>query len=142
MLPAEVVLPDIPTMKYFLAFPQPNRNYSAFMDQLWKQKVCLEEAKINNDIVSGTIKVINLAFKKEVEIKITYDLWHSYTIFKAKYLSSDSVQIDTFSFQFNIPPRTNSVKFCIRYTCDGNEFWDNNENIDYSISATFVPKGS
>lgn len=140
MLPEEipVVLSDIPTIKYFSLFPQPSRNYPSFMNQLWKQKVCLETAHVKNESVTGVIKVINLAFHKKVEVKITFDAWKSHTLRPAQYHSTESVSIDSFTFQFYIPPKTKNIKFCIRYECDGNEFWDNNEGVDYCISAAFV----
>ena len=140
MLPDEipVVLSDIPTIKHFILFPQPSRNYTTFMNQLWKQKVCLETAHVKNESVTGVIKVINLAFQKRVGIKVTFDSWKSHTIHPAQYHSSESVSVDTFTFQFNIPPNTRNIKFCIRYECGGNEYWDNNEGVDYCISAAFV----
>ena len=127
---------NVPGVKYFLLFPLPSRNYPAFMNQLWTQKVCLENAFITDDNVTGTIKVINLAFQKKVQVKITYDSWKNHSYVSAHYHATDTWQIDSFTFQFFIPQRTRNVKFCIKYETNSQEFWDNNDGVDYCISAS------
>jgi hypothetical protein len=49
-----------------------------------------------------------------------------------------SSDLDTFSFELNVPtnfdPR-DRVEFCICYETASQQFWDNNEGLNYGISS-------
>ena len=123
---------------YKMLFDQPSSNYLVFMAQLWKEKVCLDTIGIVHEKVSGTIKVINLSYEKKVEVKITYNLWRSFVFVPAKFQKNESMHIDIFTFQFYIPPKTKIIEFCIKYLCNGEEYWDNNQTVNYRIEASYV----
>ncbi|CAK8683012.1 unnamed protein product [Clavelina lepadiformis] len=120
--------------RYFLLFPQPfiNQNFSAV---LWSQSVCLQSARIMNNTANGSIKVMNLAYQKQVDIKITSDMWSTCWYQHTTYSHSESEEVDVFVFNFIIPATARFVKFCIRYFCQGRYYWDNNRGMDYCIAA-------
>nr|XP_039251921.1 protein phosphatase 1 regulatory subunit 3B-like [Styela clava] len=121
--------------KYVLQFPQPCANFSDFMRKLFTQKVCLENAQIiSEDILIGTLKVQNLSFEKYVHVRLTVDSWKSFFDVEAKFLHSESPDVDVFTFRVQITPGTKSVQFCVRFCCNGMSFWDNNDGANYCVN--------
>lgn len=98
----------------------------------------------------GHVAVKNLAFEKSVTIKYTVDNWKTTTGLAAEY--NDDVRrkrrisgFDRFTFAVNmsdLPQHATkkSLFFCVKYVCDGREFWDNNYGANYQIDFTRVTK--
>lgn len=126
--------------KYLLLFSQPCANFSDFMRKLFTQKVCLENAQIiSEDVLIGTIKVQNLAFEKYVHVRLTTDSWKTFFDVEAKFLHSESPDVDVFTFRVQIAPAVKSVKFCVRYRCNAMDFWDNHDSNNYCVAAREYP---
>lgn len=79
----------------------------------------------------------NLAFEKQISVKVTLNNWQSTLIFnKPVHMKSfSSVNFD--QFKFTIPlsrlPSSISAQFCIRYDVKGETFWDNNSTRNYNV---------
>lgn len=100
----------------------------------------------------GHVAVKNFAFEKHVSIKYTLDNWKTITELVAEY--NDDVRrkhrsagYDRFSFVItmaDLPQQattgTKSLFFCVRYSCNNAEYWDNNHIANYQIDFLRVPK--
>lgn len=129
-----------------LEFQQPLSDYSNFRACINKNNVSLESVAINDYRLVGTVQVRNLAFHKTVFLRLTMDNWCSHVDIPAYYVnngmsrgnSSFSTQIDTFSFEYDIPcDRLTSfpIMFAVCFQCESSEFWDNNGGKNYVISV-------
>ncbi|KFM67193.1 Protein phosphatase 1 regulatory subunit 3C-B, partial [Stegodyphus mimosarum] len=125
-------------------FAQPASDYLQFRDKLQRNCVSLENVIIREgeDNITGTIKVKNLAFDKEVFLRVTFDKWATSTDVPASFAPSGveagSSQYDTFSFILSIPQsavKFQSIEFCVCYRCSGKEYWDNNGGSNYKLAA-------
>ncbi|VDK57287.1 unnamed protein product [Gongylonema pulchrum] len=67
------------------------------------------------------------------------DHWRSYVDLPALYVSCSTLNdIDMFSFSLFLPqsiPVGAKCEFCIRYLCDGKEYWDNNASANYMVEC-------
>ncbi|KAA3675970.1 uncharacterized protein DEA37_0004062 [Paragonimus westermani] len=163
----EVAKPTLPkhTMNettqtlWVLRFPQPAAQYYEFRQRIENGSVSLENISVIQPDetsttqlpqLSGTIKVRNLAFEKQVWIRLTTDNWHSYTDHVALYshkmsggLIHSASRFDTFTFQLTVVPQlentqqSDSIEFAIRYMvgpCGAyGQYWDNNNGKNYII---------
>ncbi|XP_068928622.1 protein phosphatase 1 regulatory subunit 3D [Petaurus breviceps papuanus] len=122
-------------------FPQP-ADGSDFSIRLQGQRVCLERVTSSDLGVSGTIRVFNVAFEKQVTVRYTYNCWRTQQEAGARWRSSDG-DSDVFTFCFPVPPYllglTSVVQFAIRYRVGGNEYWDNNGGQNYSLRCQTHP---
>ena len=117
-------------------FTEPYKT-SSFFERVYSQNVCLESIVCDDLVVAGTIQVTNISFAKEVTVRFTLDDWKSYRDIWADYLSSSmDGKTDKFWFRVTIPLDSTvdlEMNFAIRYCIDGQEFWDNNLNRNYTI---------
>ncbi|KAK2725635.1 protein phosphatase 1 regulatory subunit 3C-like [Artemia franciscana] len=125
-----------------LEFVQPAADYFGFKKRLESQNVCLESVLVNDAAskVTGTLKVKNISFHKEVNIRLTFDNWKSYRDCQATYVPVPTFTdnphfLDTFCFSFDICKNVpvDKLDFCIQFKCEGMEFWDNNQGKNYTI---------
>ncbi|GIX97574.1 protein phosphatase 1 regulatory subunit 3C [Caerostris extrusa] len=125
-------------------FAQPASDYLAFRDKIQKNNVSLENVIVRegDDTVTGTIKVKNIAFDKEVFVRVTFDKWVSSQDIAASFspsgIQSGNSQFDTFSFALCIPSsavKFETVEFCVCYKCSGVEYWDSNNGENYVLAA-------
>lgn len=119
-------------------FQQPMSNYIAFKENLEKNKVALENIVCRNRSILGTIKVRNMSFEKEVIVRMTYDSWRTFTDIRTKHIKNayEGNLQDTFKFTTSVPKVYNpssNIEFCICYKMNGNEYWDNNNNLNYKM---------
>lgn len=122
-------------------FSQPCANYSDFMRKLCTKKLCMENAQIiTENVIIGTVKVLNLSYEKSVTVRYTTDAWKTHNDLEAKFLHSESADIDIFTFRLTIPKRAETVAFCIKYCCNGSEYWDNNNDCNYCVKDCSLPK--
>ncbi|XP_065171092.1 protein phosphatase 1 regulatory subunit 3B-like [Atheta coriaria] len=123
-----------------LTFSQPASDYVAFRKRLDADKVTLENVivKESEELVVGTVKVCNIAFEKEVSLRTTDDDWKTHKDIQCTYMpgmasSSAYALYDTFSFKFPLPTDSRRLEFCVLYTCNNQEYWDNNFGGNYKI---------
>ncbi|VDN01184.1 unnamed protein product [Thelazia callipaeda] len=101
--------------------------------------VCLKSVNIIGTSLTGIIYVANFNYKKEVRVRYTLDNWRTYSDLPAWYIScSQQKELDLFSFSLFLPqsiPVGAQCEFCIRYLCNGNEYWDNNDYANYKVEC-------
>jgi hypothetical protein len=99
----------------------------------------------------GSIAVANLAFQKFVVCRFTFDYWKTTSEVGAEYhqeIKPKDQEIGHDRFQFciklsdiaNLEAKT--LYFCIRYSVNGLEFWDNNDNVNFQVDfrKKFLPQ--
>lgn len=120
--------------RFKCCFTQPVSEES-FLSRLIERNVCLENAVFCGFAMTGTVKVKNIAFVKEVTVRFTVDGWKSYRDIWADYVpkSSDG-KTDRFQFRISVPQDVDvggKLEFAIRYRTAGKEYWDNNFQCNY-----------
>ena len=120
------------------SFTEPYKT-SSFFERVYSQNVCLESIVCHYFVLTGSIRVTNIGFTKEVTVRFTLDNWKSYRDIWADYLSSSmDGKTDKFWFRITVPadsPVDIEMKFAIRYCIGGQEFWDNNLDRNYKIQC-------
>jgi len=90
----------------------------------------------------GTIAVHNLSYQKKVTVRFTLDYWQTVSEVSAEYnndVRKKQLQenIDRFTFKIKLNDlanlETKTLFLCIRYSVNGQEFWDNNNNINFQV---------
>lgn len=131
-------------IQWTVQFAQPASDYLAFRDKIQVNNVSLENVIVRegDDTITGTIKVRNIAFDKEVFVRVTFDKWCTSQDIAASFapsgILSGNSQYDTFSFTLCIPHsavKFETVEFCVCYKCNGQEYWDNNNGENYKLAA-------
>lgn len=121
-------------------FEQPV-NSDGFLERVQRQHVCLESVVCGKSTIRGFVRVLNVAYKKEVIVRYTTDGWTTFSQQRADYLStSRGVTTDTFFFGISLPSDrqdTNKLEFAIRYRVDGNDYWDNNVLRNYCVCRVY-----
>ena len=103
-----------------------------FFERVSKDKVALESIREEPRLIQGIIRVANVAFHKEVHIRWSHDHWRSYHDTMAVFLANDGA---TDRFLFELPANGEDMEFCIRFKCDGTEYWDNNRGKNYRVEG-------
>ncbi|MGH0172019.1 UNVERIFIED_CONTAM: hypothetical protein FKN15_062493 [Acipenser sinensis] len=130
-----------PGRRFSLGFPQPSADYLAFRDQLQRNLVRLENCSVNERSLSGTVRVKNVGFHKEVRVRITFDSWRSHRDLPCSYMHQTYGEADSDSFAFDIPlpehpdPRER-VEFCVSFCSGPHTAWDNNEGMNFRVFCT------
>ncbi|KAJ5452679.1 phosphatase regulatory subunit [Penicillium cf. griseofulvum] len=97
----------------------------------------------------GTVAVANLAFHKNVTARFTLDYWRTTSEVAASYCHDVRRQqaadgFDRFSFELKLNDQANletkTMFMCIRYNVQGQEYWDNNDTVNYQVDFHKVPK--
>ncbi|CAH6776684.1 protein phosphatase 1 regulatory subunit 3D [Phodopus roborovskii] len=122
-----------------------------FGDRLARQLVCLERVTCSDLGISGTVRVRNVAFEKQVAVRYTFSGWRSAHEAVARWRGSAGTEgaEDIFAFGFPVPPFLlelgSQVLFALRYRVAGAEYWDNNDGRDYCLTcrrhALHMPRG-
>ncbi|PWN45365.1 hypothetical protein IE81DRAFT_339327 [Ceraceosorus guamensis] len=111
------------------------------------REVFLERIFLADDLrsVKGTVQVRNMSFEKWVAVRFTLDKWATVNEVSAEYAESiKGGTADRFGFSIKLNellswPRgaasheTKSMYLCLRYTVTGQEFWDNNDGLNYQL---------
>ncbi|XP_063315692.1 protein phosphatase 1 regulatory subunit 3D [Pelobates fuscus] len=110
-----------------------------FTERLQRNSVCLEHVVSSEELgISGTIRVVNLAFEKYVSVRYSFTDWKTYYEVSATWKKSKDASSDVFSFGIPLPPYLqhicSAVQIAIRYQAAGKEYWDNNEGKNYSFT--------
>ena len=105
-------------------------------------KVLLENCLVHDGSqlsISGTVRVSNIGYHKEVIIHYTIDRWISSTDLEAIYVpNSSDGQTDRFSFHIILPSNFQSgsrLEMAVKYVVNGQTFWDNNHNKNYVVEC-------
>lgn len=115
------------------------------------QPVRLERVFLSSDkkTLVGVVAVANLAFHKSVVARFTFDYWKTTSEVTAEFnhdvrRKQANDGYDRFSFSIKLADQANlenkTMFACIRYNVNGQEFWDNNNFMNYQIDFTKVPK--
>lgn len=89
----------------------------------------------------GKCKVNNIAFNKQVTVRYTFNYWQDVCEVQAAFRESIGREsANTDRFMFNIPlndrmekSNQESMYFCLKYTVNGTEYWDNNDGRNYQL---------
>ncbi|KAI2602791.1 carbohydrate-binding module family 21 protein [Hypoxylon sp. NC1633] len=90
----------------------------------------------------GSVAVANLAFQKSVVCRFTFDYWQTTSEVVAEYHHEirprETVSgHDRFQFSIKLSDlanlETKTLFFCVRYTVNGIEYWDNNDGINFQV---------
>lgn len=135
--------------KLVAKFEQPVANYLSFREKLEKNNVCLENVILKDlTSINGTIKARNIAFEKKIVVRVTCDGWKSFTDHDASYVKSiyGHEAFDTFQFNVAVPkafdPTRQKIEFCVRYTTNNAEYWDNSSGKNYVVSTNVFAKNA
>lgn len=121
-------------------FQQPG-SLPNFLDSLQQQTVALENAAVTDPIcltITGIVRVRNLDFHKSVHVRYSLDAWQSYSDLQAEYIPNSC---DGFSDKFSFTVFGNSmeigqrIEIALRFSCKGEQFWDNNHGINYCFQC-------
>lgn len=140
------------TDQWELAFAQPASDYMGMKARLERDNVCLENViiKEGEGTIEGTVKVRNLSYNKTVKVRFTTNNWTSYEDVQATYVPSRTTATtatydiyDTFAFSVPLPlgSQADKIEFCVCFSSDFVEFWDNNNSKNYVV-VSFRPKTS
>jgi len=107
------------------------------------QVVRLERVWLSTDqkCLIGSIAVANLAFQKQVACRFTLDYWKTTSEVAAEYVCevrpAETPSRDRFHFTIKLSDLANleskTLYFCIRYTVNGQEYWDNNNGMNFQV---------
>ncbi|KAJ5928635.1 phosphatase regulatory subunit [Penicillium verhagenii] len=106
--------------------------------------VRLERLFLSGDrnVLVGSVAVANLSFHKHVAARFTFDHWRTVSEVSAvfchdvrrKHAADGS---DRFSFEIKLDDQANlenkTLFICIRYNVDGQEYWDNNNGLNFQV---------
>lgn len=96
----------------------------------------------DNKNLLGAIAVQNIAFHKLVVARFTLDYWKTTSEVKADFNNDVRRKqvndgYDHFLFSIKLEDQANledkTMFFCVRYTVNGQEFWDNNNSVNYQV---------
>ncbi|KAI9889311.1 MAG: hypothetical protein M1814_005618 [Vezdaea aestivalis] len=109
------------------------------------EKVFLSSDKKN---LIGNVVVKNLSFQKLVVVRFTLDYWKTTSEVVAEFNNDIRRKDladghDRFTFNVKLADQANlehrTMFFCVRYNVNGQEFWDNNGNINFQIDFKKQP---
>jgi len=93
----------------------------------------------------GTVAVANISFHKFVVARFTLDYWKTTSEVVAEYnhdvrKKQASDGYDRFNFNIKLADLANleskTLFICVRYNVNGQEFWDNNNSMNYQVDFT------
>ena len=98
----------------------------------------------------GVSAVQNISFHKLVVARFTLDYWKTTSEVVAEYNNNPKQPsldgCDRFNFHIKLSDQANieakTLLLCVRYNVGGQEFWDNNDGLNYQIDFTREAKAS
>ncbi|KAM3436796.1 hypothetical protein NHJ13734_004938 [Beauveria thailandica] len=119
-------------------FPHDNnlirRSLPARLEKVWLSK--------DQKVLQASIDVANLAFEKLVTCRFTLDGWKTTSEVTGEYTSSIDARKgtaghDRFTVSIRLADTANleskTLFFCIRYSVNGKEYWDNNNGSNFQV---------
>lgn len=126
-------------------FVQPFQSIN-FYSRVRSQNVSLENCEIStgagNISITCYVRVLNVSFEKQVTVRHTLTEWQTWTDSLASYLpNSCDGWSDKFVVTFYVRPNSfagnmltgQRLFFAVRYIANGEEYWDNNMGLNYSL---------
>jgi len=100
----------------------------------------------DNKTLIGTVACANISFQKFVVARFTLDYWKTTSEVVAEFShdvrNKQDDGYDRFNFNIKLADQANleskTLLLCVRYSVNGQEFWDNNGSINYQVD--FVRK--
>ncbi|CEJ82430.1 hypothetical protein VHEMI02493 [[Torrubiella] hemipterigena] len=133
--------PRAPPFEWELAttnFPRDNnpirRSLPARLEKVWLSK--------DQKSMMGSVAVANIAFNKTVVCRFTLDDWKTTSEVAAEYsqaiLPKETANgHDRFTFTIQLADTANleckTLYFCVRYAVSGQEYWDNNNGLNFQV---------
>ena len=117
----------------------------------WPVRVERAYLSSDNKNLICTVAVQNLAYHKSVNARFTFDYWKTTSEVAAEYnndVRRKQVQdgCDRFNFSIRLTDIGNlenkTLFFCVKYSVHGQEYWDNNNSINYQIDFAKKAKSS
>lgn len=99
----------------------------------------------DNKTLVGSIAVQNLAFHKQVTSRFTFDYWKTTSEVVADFnhdvrRKQHDDGLDRFNFSIKLADQVNlenkTMFFCVKYTVNGTDYWDNNYGFNYQVDFT------
>lgn len=96
----------------------------------------------DSKVLQGDVVVCNLAFHKLVVARFTLDYWKTTSEVVADYNNDvrkkqAAHNCDLFTFRIKLEDQANlenkTMFFCVRYSVNGQDYWDNNNSINYQV---------
>lgn len=126
-------------------------NFPSHIETRKQAPVSVERVFLSSDNKSlvGAVVVQNLAFNKHVTARFSLDYWKTTSEVVAGYnndVRRNPVNdgCDRFSFSIKLADLANlenkTMFFCVRYNVNGQEFWDNNNSVNYQVDFSRKPK--
>ncbi|KAJ9211238.1 CAZyme family CBM21 [Paecilomyces variotii] len=139
--------PRGPEFEWELRLPNFPRDPPARLHQV----VRLERLFMSSDNKNlvGVVAVANLAFQKLVVARFTLDYWRTISEVTAEYNHDVRRKqahdgYDRFNFSIKLADQANleskTMFICVRYNIQGQEYWDNNSNLNYQVDFIKKPK--
>jgi hypothetical protein len=120
------------------------------VDRQWQpvrtEKLFLSADKKN---LVGVIAVANMGYQKWVVARFTLDYWKTTSEVVAEYNNDIRRKqandgFDRFNFNIKLSDQANletkTLLICVRYNVNGQEYWDNNNNMNYQVD--FIKKNA
>ena len=110
------------------------RSELGFFNKISQTCICLEYVTLHKEgcYLRGFVRVSNLSYCKDVVVRWTENSWKTYRDTGAAFYRHHG---ETDTFEFKLPMTMGDVIFAIRYRSRGNEYWDNNGWLDYSVKS-------
>lgn len=124
----ELSLGNFPTQTQF------RQSRSVRMERVW--------LSTDQKSLMGSVVVANLAFQKSVVCRFTLDYWKTTSEVAADWTQEvhpreGPIGHDRFTFSIKLSDTTNlenkTLFFCIRYSVNGSDYWDNNNNSNFQV---------
>ncbi|KAI5956036.1 GAC1 [Candida theae] len=131
-------IPSTGNHLYSTTSQSPSPSPSPDSSKVWMTSAYL--LKVNNKtFLCGWLNVVNIAFTKEINLKLTIDNWATSIIVGGitKYQKSLDPNLDQFKFMldlesFNIVDEK-TIELCLEYHTNGQTFWGNNGQQNYKF---------
>lgn len=102
----------------------------------------------DKQVLIGVCVVQNISFHKLVVARFTLDYWKTTSEVVAEYNNDPKNPgvdgCDRFNFHIKLSDQANvdnkTILLCVRYNVGSQEFWDNNDNMNYQVDFTNVVK--
>lgn len=130
-------------IKYLEPDFKPPAECGDFVERLQQYCVCLEQVTSSEELgISGTVRVLNLAFEKMVLVRYSFTNWKTHYDARAIWQNRDGTVVpgtDVFAFVIPLPPFLQQicsmVQFAIKYHVAGKDYWDNNHGKNYTFRS-------
>ncbi|XP_066470189.1 protein phosphatase 1 regulatory subunit 3F [Tiliqua scincoides] len=151
VVPPLAVLPPPAPAPYLLpsfVLPPMGRDEDEMLERLHQTKVELEEVLPPEPdeprVLRGTVRVLNISYRKAVHVRASRDRWQSHRDYPALYIpegSPDGGLTDRFAFRLDFGDEDEEeeeeggarLDFVVRYQTDEGVYWANNQGRNYCV---------